>query len=71
MEELLKHFKTQAAISRALGISNEAVCQAFKREKLPQNWIPKLKAAGVTTSMLKRIPFSGSGNQTIASLTKG
>lgn len=71
MEELLSFFPTKAAISRALGISQAAVSQAFERGKAPQDWIPKLKKAGLTASQLKKIPFSGNGNETIASLTKG
>jgi DNA invertase Pin-like site-specific DNA recombinase len=71
MEELLHYFGSKAAISRALNISGTAVVRAFNRGKVPTQWVPALKKAGLTKTQLKNLPLSGNGNEIVNAITKG
>ncbi|GAA4493369.1 hypothetical protein [Pseudaeromonas paramecii] len=70
MDELLKRFKTKAAIAKALGVSGPAVSRAFRRQKVPATWVPKLMEQGMSHKVLTSLPLDKKAADILAALPK-
>lgn len=72
MDELLKRFKSKAAISREMDISPPAVHRAFKRGQIPSTWVPKLLEFGMSREEISHLPIAKNAADILSALpTKG
>ncbi len=69
MDALLKKYKSKAEVSRVIGVTPEAVNNAFRRKTLPTTWLSTLINNGFTMHELLELPLHEEASQLLKTIT--